>query len=146
MNCRFSANPRIVAGDFVGFTVELIQEVRRLALSDVRTLCDLHGALRGIHTLTKAQAAPIASFEVLMKNAAGGNGGIDRVIKIRLWDKMKALELAAKILHLLVARVEHTGRYGGPMTVEAVPKLSDEELEQRLLAYAQKVLPAAASG
>jgi hypothetical protein len=80
----------------------------------------------------------------MMKKAAGGHGVIDRVIKIRLWDKMKALELAVQILHLLVDRVEHTARNGGPMTVEAVRQMSDEELEQRLLEIAQKLLPAAA--
>jgi hypothetical protein len=62
----------------------------------VRALFDLHGALRDIHTLTEAQAAPIANFEVLMKNAAGWNGAIDRVIKVRLWDKMKAPRVGRK--------------------------------------------------
>lgn len=126
--------------------VEILRELRRLALSDVRTLFDAQGNLKPLHTLTDAQAAAIASFEVIIKSATGGDGVVGRVLKVKCWDKVKALELLAKHLHLIVDRVEHTGKNGGPLTIEAVRTMTDEELERRLLAYAQELLPAAVSG
>jgi hypothetical protein len=57
-----------------------------------------------------------------------------------------ALEMLGKHFGLFADRAEHTGRNGGPMAVEFVRRLSDEELEQRMLEIAQKLLPAAASG
>jgi hypothetical protein len=43
-------------------------------------------------------------------------------------------------------RGQHTGQNGGPLRIEVVRRTPDDELEQQLSAYAQKLLPAAASG
>jgi hypothetical protein len=70
--------------------------------------------MRPIHTLSAEDAAMIASFEVLIKNAAGGYGHADTVLKIRLTDQAKFVELAMKHLGLLKERVEVEGK----MTLE----------------------------
>ena len=44
-----------------------------------------------------------------MKNATAGDGKIDRVLKLRLWDKTKTLNDLARHFALLVDRVEISG-------------------------------------
>ena len=46
--------------------------------------------------LSDDEAASIASIEVIIKNAAAGDGHTDTIHKIRQWDKLKALEMAGK--------------------------------------------------
>jgi len=90
----------------------VLEEIRRLALSDVRTLFDEHGDLRPIHTLTAEQAACIGGLEVIIKNAKAGDGITDTIHKIKIWDKPKSLEMLAKHFALLTERVEHSGDVG----------------------------------
>ncbi len=47
--------------------VLVLEEIRRLAFSDVRTLFDDHGHLKAIHTLTDEEAACIASIKVVRR-------------------------------------------------------------------------------
>jgi phage terminase small subunit len=65
----------------------VLEELRRLALSDIRALFDEHGNLRPLQQLTPEQASSIASVEVVIKNAKAGDGVTDTVHKIKLWDK-----------------------------------------------------------
>ncbi len=97
-----------------------LEELRRIAFSDLRELFTDWGALKPLHELTAEQAAMVASFEVVKKNLYAGDKKTDTVHKIKVWDKLKALELLAKHLNLLVERVNVTARL-------------DEELERRLL-------------
>jgi phage terminase small subunit len=75
---------------------------------NVKTLFDERGNLKPITELTLEQAASIASVEVVKKNLAAGDGQMDTVLKIRLWDKPRALEMLAKHFALLtdVVKVE----------------------------------------
>lgn len=86
----------------------VLDELTKLGFSNVRDLFDAKGDLRSIHDLTPAQSACIASVEVVMKNATAGDGKVDRVLKIRTWDKPKVLELLAKHFALLTEVVKHT--------------------------------------
>ena len=47
--------------------VLVLDEMRRLAFSDVRNLFDEHGNLKAIHTLTDEEAACIASMKVVRR-------------------------------------------------------------------------------
>ena len=87
----------------------ILEEMRRLALADVRGLFDEHGNLRPLHLLTDEQAASVAGVEVIIKNAKAGDGQTDTVHKIKVWDKPKALEMLGKHLGLFQERVEHSG-------------------------------------
>lgn len=89
--------------------VRILEELRRLALSDARGLFDEKGNLRPIHDLTDEQAAAIASVEVVKKNLTTGDGEIDTVIKVKVWDKPRSLEMLAKHFGLLIDKVEHSG-------------------------------------
>ncbi len=87
----------------------VLEELRRLAFSDVTGLFDEQGNLKPIHTLTPEQAAAIASLEVVQRNLTSGDGHTDIVQKLKVWDKTKALEMLAKHFALLTERVEHSG-------------------------------------
>ncbi len=85
-----------------------LEEMRRLAFSNVQDLFDANGDMVPIHKLTREQAACISSLEVIMKNATSGDGKIDRVLKIKVWDKPKVMEMLGKHFALLTERVHHT--------------------------------------
>lgn len=86
----------------VDLTAErVLEEISLLARSNTQDLFNQRGNLIPIHKLTREQAACISSLEIIKKNAEAGDGHIDIIHKVRLWDKLKALEMAAKHLRLL---------------------------------------------
>lgn len=96
--------------DEVGIdATRVLREIGRLAFSDVRSLFDSSGNLKPLHTLKDAEAAAIAGCEVIVKNAQAGDGHMDTVHKIKVWDKPKNLEMLAKHLGLLIEKVNHSG-------------------------------------
>jgi phage terminase small subunit len=96
--------------DKTGLTADrVLEEYRRLGFSNVQSLLDADGNLRPLHELPAEVAAAISSVEVVMKNAAAGDGKIDRVLKIKLWDKTRTLNDLARHFALLVDRVEVSG-------------------------------------
>lgn len=87
----------------------VLDEMRRLAFSDVRHLFDAQGNLKPLHTLTPDESAAIASVEVIIKNAAAGDGHTDTVHKIKVWDKTRTLEQLGKHFGILKESVEVAG-------------------------------------
>jgi phage terminase small subunit len=87
----------------------VVQELAGVGFSNVQRLFRPTGELIPVHELPPAVAASIASIEVILKNAEAGDGKIDRVLKVRLWDKVRGLELLARRFGLLVDKVEISG-------------------------------------
>jgi len=87
----------------------VLEELRRLALVDMRSFFDERGNLKPIQELTSEQGSALASFEVIKKNAAAGDGVVDTIHKFKVWDKTKALEGLAKHFGLLTEKIEHSG-------------------------------------
>jgi phage terminase small subunit len=87
----------------------VLEELRRLAFTDIRTFFDADGNLKPVQDLDDDQAACLASREVIIKNAKAGDGPTVEIHKIKLWDKMRALELLAKHFGLLTERLEVSG-------------------------------------
>jgi len=87
----------------------MLEELRRLALVDARSFWDAEGRLKKPSELTAEQGAALAGFEVLIKNAKAGDGQIDEIHKIKLWDKTRALEALAKHFGLVTERLEVSG-------------------------------------
>jgi phage terminase small subunit len=83
------------------------EAVRRQVCGDVRRLFDEHGNFRPIHTLSGEDAALITGFEIVVKNAAGGDGHAERLLKVRLQDPAPSVQMAMKHLGLLVERHQH---------------------------------------
>ena len=89
--------------------VRVLEELRRLALVDLRGFFDDAGNLKAIKDLTAEQGAALASFEIIKKNAEAGDGIIDTVHKVKVWDKPRALEMLAKHFGLLIEKIDHMG-------------------------------------
>lgn len=81
----------------------VLEEMRRLAFSDLRTLFGESGELRPIRDLTDEQAAAIASVEVTRTRTfkAGQTSVEEAIHKVRAWDKTRALEQLGKHFGIL---------------------------------------------
>ena len=86
--------------------VNVLRGVAALASTDARTFLDSDGNLKSPSEWTEVQGAQVASFEVIKKNAAAGDGHTDVVHKIKFWDKTKAHNLAMQHLGLLIQHVQ----------------------------------------
>jgi len=86
-----------------------LREAARLAYSDVRDLYDDAGKLKPMKDWPDDLAAAVGGVEFVRRNIEGGDGHSDDVIKVKVWDKPKALEMLFKHLGLLVEKVEHSG-------------------------------------
>jgi hypothetical protein len=97
--------------DKVNLTAELTKEAIRRhvvadAKGDIRKLFDEKGNVRPITELDDAEAMLIGGFEVVIKNAAAGDGHTGTVLKIRLRDQSSYVEMAAKHFALLTDAVK----------------------------------------
>ncbi len=90
-------------------SVTVLEAMRRQVVGDIRTLFDADGNLIPITQLRPADAALIAGFEVVIRNAAAGDGHTETVVKVRLTDRAKYVQMAAQHFALLtdVVRVDH---------------------------------------
>jgi len=121
-------------------TVErIVEELRRVGLSDLRQVFDEHGKLRSLADLPEEVAAMLASVKVVTRPVAGGDkGDVEYVHEIKAWDKVRALELLGKYLGILVDRTKHEGAIAlVPLTPEQAARLSNADLEQ-IVAIAKK--------
>lgn len=82
----------------------VLLDLARVAHGDLRVLFDEHDNLKQLSTLSDDAAALLASVET-----ERGMGGRSAVKKVKLWDKLRALEMLAKHLGLLVEQTEHSG-------------------------------------
>jgi phage terminase small subunit len=102
-----------------GITAQrVLEEIGRLAFSDVRKLFGENGSLRKITELSDAEAAAISSVETVEEFAGKGASRefIGYTKKLRLWDKKGALELLGKYLSMFSERVD----VGGALRIEVV--------------------------
>ena len=90
---------------------------------DIRDLFDSEGNHRPIKSLTKAQASMISGYEIILKNAEAGDGHVDRVLKVKVVDRARYVEMAAKHFQLLMENIKRSGN----LTI-IDESLSDEEL------------------
>nr|PZN74803.1 MAG: terminase small subunit [Pseudomonadota bacterium] len=80
-------------------------QVRR----DIRRLFDERGNLKPIHELTEEEASYIAGIEVVKRNLTAGDASTDTILKVKLEDRGKYVEMAAKHFGLLEDKVTHDG-------------------------------------
>lgn len=80
-----------------------MQEIARIAFSDLRCLFNEDGSLKNIADLTEEEAAILGSVDVdelfeMQENASGRKEKVQTGFtkKVKLWDKTKALEMLAK--------------------------------------------------
>lgn len=86
-------------GEIAGLTAErTLRESARICYSDPRRMCHADGSLKQIAEMDDDTRAAIASFEIDERKVDGVV--ISRTIKIKLWDKNRALEMAMRHLGL----------------------------------------------
>lgn len=87
----------------------VLEEYRRLGFSDIGDVFDETGRFRSLKEMPPAVRAALASVKVTKKNLVAGDGVMEDVVEIRLWDKVRALGDLAKHFGLLKESVEHHG-------------------------------------
>jgi hypothetical protein len=85
------------------------EAIRRGQQYDPRALFRPDGTLKPITELSEAEAWAIAGFDIVRRNLEGGDGHTDTIVKIRLVDRGKYVELAAKHQGMLTEKVEISG-------------------------------------
>ena len=73
----------------------LLTELSVIAFSDVRDLFDERGKLRPIHELPEGPARALASIEV--SRVEHGDDPPETIVKVKQWDKLRAIELIGKL-------------------------------------------------
>ena len=88
---------------------QLLTQLAVVAFSDVPRLSDEQGHLRPIAELEDGPARAVATVEVASETTRreGDTSIKERVIKIRQWDKLKALELIGKLRGFFTEKHEH---------------------------------------
>jgi phage terminase small subunit len=109
---------------------QVVGELVRLAMADIREIFDEEGRLVHPREWTDQMASAVSSVEFITREV--GQGEVEHVAKVKLWDKPKALELLANHLRLLRSTVEH-------VNVQERVFESDEQLQMRILALAMDV-------
>lgn len=67
-------------------------------------------------------------------------------MRVRLHDKVRALDALAKHLGMFIERHEHTGKDGGPIEHREVAEMSDDELIRRAREQANRIALLAGNG
>jgi hypothetical protein len=87
------------------FEQTIYRELRGIATLDVRGMLDEDGTIKPVSEWPDSLARSVAGLE---HTEAKGESGVNK--KVKLLDKLKALELLMKSRRMLSERVEHTGR------------------------------------
>ena len=87
----------------------VLLELGRIAFADARQFFTPAGKLKPISELNEEQGAQLAGFSVIVGNVSGSDGHLDTIHRIKLVDKIAALEMLAKFFGLLKEKVDHTG-------------------------------------
>lgn len=87
----------------------VMAEIGCIAFSRIGSLYSEDGSLMSTQAMPEHVQAFVAGVETLKRNVTTGDGKVDDVLKVRLWDKPKMLELLAKHHGLAEERIEHHG-------------------------------------
>ncbi|MFP2873738.1 terminase small subunit [Acetobacter tropicalis] len=98
----------------------VLQEFAKIGFSDIRSLFTEDGNLRPLSDLSADAAAALSSVEVVTKNL--GDGEVEYVHKIKLWDKVGSLTQIGRHLGMFVDKTE-------VRTVKKIEDMTDEELK-----------------
>ena len=90
---------------------QTLEELAAIAFSDPRSYFDDQGNLCPTDSLTPEQGAALQSMKIVKLCRPEGDRWVDieTIVRIRLWDKPKALVMLAKHFGLLRNRIDHSG-------------------------------------
>ena len=87
----------------------VLTETARIAFSDIRDLFDDDGNIKPVKDWPEDFARAVAGVEVVKKNITAGDGEMDTVLKVRLWDKVVKLTNLMKYHGQLKEKLEVSG-------------------------------------
>lgn len=87
----------------------LLQEAARLAYADMTQLYNEDGELLPMKDWPEHMKGAVGNIETVRRNIDHADGQTDQVLKVKAWDKLKALEMLFKNMGLLTERLEHSG-------------------------------------
>lgn len=85
----------------------LLNHLRAISFVDIGNLYDDDGKLKNIKDIDKQTRRAMASFEEETIEVMGQNG---RIKKVKMNDKLKAIEVLGKQLGVFHDKIEHTGK------------------------------------
>lgn len=91
----------------------VLLELARLGVADLRSGFDERGNLKRPEEWSDDFAAAVSSVEVVTRSI--GDGQVEYVHKLKMWDKNSALDKIAKHFGMFIERHEHTGPDGAPI-------------------------------
>lgn len=111
----------------------LDQETISIALSDVREIVDENGNLKNIEDIPEHTRRAISGVDITEEFAGKGDDRekVGYTKKVKVFDKLKALELLYKREGALTEKREHTGKDGGPIEIDE--ETSTLETARRIL-------------
>ena len=96
----------------IGLTAQkVVEEIALVAFQNAQDYVGATGVVKGVHELTREEAAAVKEVQVVRKNVEAGDGHIDTVLTLRLHDKLKALETLADTFGLRKQKAEIQGNF-----------------------------------
>jgi hypothetical protein len=105
---------------------------------NLRRLFDANGNLKAIKDLSDDEAAALVSMDIVREHANADDDHLETVIRVRVHDKIRALEMLAKHFVLLKEHIEHAHTFL-VLDEDRIRRLSDEQLAK--LAEASAIAP-----
>lgn len=109
---------------------KVLAEIAKIAFADVTQLFNEDGSIKDPWELDSMLSAAVQSFEyeTLYELQSEGRGrkrkvAVGRLTKVKMYNKLDALEKAGKHLKLFVERHEHTGKNGAPLIPDGATEL-----------------------
>jgi len=87
----------------------VLEEIGHIALFDIATVFDSQGHPLPVTDWPPEAHSAVASVKVVQRHSRAGDGLMETVYEVKLWDKIRALEMAATYVGLLKKKVEHSG-------------------------------------
>jgi len=103
-----------------------VEEFKRLGFSDIKEFVDYDNDGVFIKPSDKVDTRPISEIVVkerVLKTKIEGKENadlIDREVKLKMYNKIKALEGLSRYLDMWVDRIEHTGKDGKPIEIDDI--------------------------
>ncbi len=90
---------------------EILAELKKLGFSDIRKLFNDDGSIKEVSQLDDDTAAAIAGIEIQEEVCdKDGKTVVPRTRKIKVVDKLKAIEMLGRNLKMFTDKVEHSGK------------------------------------
>lgn len=113
-----------------GITADnVLRELASIGFSNIRALFTDAGQLRRIEDLEESVSGSIQSIEVVVRRG-GDDGAAEHTAKIKLWDKLAALEKMGRHLGMFTEKIEMTTAGPTQAQIEESAQKFDQKMRQ----------------